>query len=138
VLAHVGIYDMLRVELTPNGQFNTTEYGTVKDPEQFKAMYAYSPYHQVKNGTKYPSVLFTSGENDPRVDPFHSRKMVARLQASGTKRPVLLRTNDMGHGMGTPLTQAIEEDVDVYSFLFHELGMKYQPVDGKVAAPAPK
>lgn len=139
VLAHVGIYDMLRVELTPNGQFNTTEYGSVKDPEQFKAMYAYSPYHHVKNGTKYPSVIFTSGENDPRVDPFHSRKMVARMQeATGSKRPVLLRTNNMGHGIGTPLNERIEEEVDVYSFLFNELGMKYQPVDGKVAAPAPK
>ena len=139
VLAHVGIYDMLRVELTPNGQFNTTEYGTVKNPEQFQAMYAYSPYHQVKDGVKYPSVLFTSGENDPRVDPFHSRKMVARLQAAtGSKRPVLLRTNNMGHGMGTPLSEAIEEEVDVYAFLFNELGMKYRPVSGKVASPTPK
>ena len=139
VLAHVGIYDMLRVELTPNGQFNTTEYGTVKDPAQFQALYSYSPYHQVKHGVKYPSVLFTSGENDPRVDPFHSRKMVARLQeATGSKRPVLLRTNNMGHGMGTPLTEAIAEEVDVYAFLFHELGMKYKPVTGKVDAPAPK
>jgi prolyl oligopeptidase len=139
VLAHVGIYDMLRVELTPNGQFNTTEYGTVKNPEHFQAMYGYSPYHQVKNGVKYPSVLFTSGENDPRVDPFHSRKMVARLQeATGSKRPVLLRTNNMGHGMGTPLDQEIEEEVDVYAFLFNELGMKYKPVNGKVPAPASK
>ncbi|MFY0571941.1 prolyl oligopeptidase family serine peptidase [Archangium lansingense] len=139
VLAHVGIYDMLRVELTPNGQFNVTEYGTVKNPEHFQAMQAYSPYHQVKNGVKYPSVLFTSGENDPRVDPFHSRKMVARLQeATGSKRPVLLRTNNMGHGMGTPLDQEIEEEVDVYSFLFNELGMKYRPVNGKVPAPASK
>ncbi|WP_375768462.1 prolyl oligopeptidase family serine peptidase [Archangium gephyra] len=139
VLAHVGIYDMLRVELTPNGQFNTTEYGTVKNPEQFQAMYGYSPYHQVKDGVKYPSVLFTSGENDPRVDPFHSRKMVARLQeATGSKRPVLLRTNNMGHGMGTPLDQEIAEEVDVYAFLFNELGMKYKPVDGKLSAPASK
>jgi len=139
VLAHVGIYDMLRVELTPNGQFNTTEYGTVKNPEHFQAMYGYSPYHQVKDGVKYPSVLFTSGENDPRVDPFHSRKMVARLQeATGSKRPVLLRTNNMGHGMGTPLDQEIEEEVDVYSFLFNELGIKYKPVNGKVQAPASK
>ena len=138
VLAHVGIYDMLRVELTPNGQFNATEYGSVKNPEQFQALYAYSPYHHVKDGVKYPSVLFTSGENDPRVDPFHSRKMVARMQAAtGSKHPVLLRTNDMGHGMGTPLSETIEEQVDIYSFLFNELGVKYRPVDGKVAAPAP-
>ncbi|PTL83505.1 prolyl oligopeptidase family protein [Vitiosangium sp. GDMCC 1.1324] len=139
VIAQVGLYDMLRSERTNNGQFNVTEYGTVKDPEQFKALQAYSPYHNVKNGTKYPSVLFTSGDNDPRVDPFHSRKMVARLQeATSSKRPVLLRTNNMGHGMGTPLAQIIEESVDLYAFLFNELGVKYRPVDGKVAAPAPK
>jgi prolyl oligopeptidase len=139
VVARVGIYDMLRVELTPNGQFNTTEFGSVKDPEQFKALYDYSPYHHVKDGAKYPSVLFTSGENDPRVDPFHSRKMVARLQAAtGSQRPILLRTNNMGHGMGTPLNQQIEESVDVYAFLFSELGMKYRPLPGKPTVPAPK
>ena len=129
VVARVGIYDMLRVELTPNGQFNTTEYGTVKDAAQFQALYGYSPYHHVKDKTKYPSVLFTSGDNDPRVDPFHSRKMVARLQeATGTKRPVLLRTNALGHGGGSPLSETIAENVDIYAFLFHELGVKYQPV----------
>jgi prolyl oligopeptidase len=139
VVARVGIYDMLRVELTPNGQFNTTEYGTVKNPEQFQALYAYSPLHHVKDGVKYPSVLFTSGENDPRVDPFHSRKMVARMQAAtGSKRPVLLRTNNMGHGMGTPLSQTIEELVDIQAFLYNELGVKYRPVPSKVKAPAPK
>jgi prolyl oligopeptidase len=129
VVARVGIYDMLRVELTPNGQFNTTEYGTVKDPEQFKALYGYSPYHHVKDRTKYPPVLFTSGANDPRVDPFHSRKMVARMQsATGGKGRILLRAAGGGHGGGTPLSDRIEEEVDVYSFLFNELGMKYRPV----------
>jgi prolyl oligopeptidase len=138
VVARVGIYDMLRVELTPNGQFNTTEYGTVKDPEQFKALYAYSPYHHVKDGTKYPPVLFTSGANDPRVDPFHSRKMVARMQeATGGKGRILLRAAGGGHGGGTPLSERIEEEVDVYAFLFNELGMKYRPVK-KVAGPAAK
>jgi prolyl oligopeptidase len=140
VVARVGIYDMLRVELTPNGQFNITEYGTVKDPEQFKALRAYSPLHNVKDGTKYPSVIFTSGANDPRVDPFHSRKMVARMQeANGAKTPILLRANaETGHGSGTPLNARIEEEVDVYSFVFNELGMKYQPPAKKVSAPAPQ
>lgn len=141
VVARVGIYDMLRTELTPNGQFNITEYGSVKDPEQFKALYGYSPYHHVVEGTKYPSVLFTSGANDPRVDPFHSRKMVARMQSStGSKRPILLRANaETGHGAGTPLSARIEEEVDVYSFVFNELGMTYQPnMSKKLAAPAPK
>jgi prolyl oligopeptidase len=140
VVARVGIYDMLRVELTPNGQFNITEYGTVKDPEQFKALHAYSPFHNVKDGAKYPSVLFTSGANDPRVDPFHSRKMVARMQeATGSKRPILLRANaETGHGAGTPLNAAIEQEVDVYAFVFNELGMKYKPPAKKVGAPAPQ
>ena len=82
VVSFVGIYDMLRVELDPNGAFNVTEYGTVKDPDQFKALYAYSPYHHVKDGTAYPAILFLTGENDHRVNPMQSRKMTARLQAA--------------------------------------------------------
>ncbi len=140
VVARVGIYDMLRVELTPNGQFNITEYGTVKDPEQFKALHAYSPLHNVKDGARYPTVLFTSGANDPRVDPFHSRKMVARMQeATKSTNPILLRANaETGHGSGTPLNARIEEEVDIYSFVFNALGMKYQPPAKKVAAPKPQ
>src|SRR5262249_21357116 len=69
VVSHVGIYDMLRVELSPNGIFNVTEYGTVKDPALFQALYAYSPYHHVRDGTRYPAILFLTGANDPRVDP---------------------------------------------------------------------
>ncbi len=69
VVSHVGIYDMLRVELQPNGAFNVTEFGTVKELDQFKALYAYSPYHHVVDGTNYPPVLFLTGDNDPRVDP---------------------------------------------------------------------
>jgi prolyl oligopeptidase len=92
----------------------------------------------VKNGTKYPPVLFTSGANDPRVDPFHSRKMVARMQAAmGGKGRIFLRAAGGGHGGGTPLSDRIDEEVDVYSFLFNELGMKYQPVK-RVAAPKSK
>ena len=100
VVSSVGIYDMLRVELFPNGAFNVTEYGTVKDPEQFKALYAYSPYHHVVDGTSYPAVLFMTGDNDGRVDPANSRKMMARLQAaSSSQYPLLLRTDsNVGHG----------------------------------------
>jgi len=125
VVALVGIYDMLRVELTPNGAFNVPEYGTVKDHDQFRALYAYSPYHHVQDGAAYPAVLFMTGANDPRVDPFHSRKMVARLQeASSSGRPILLRTSaDTGHGMGTPLAAEIEENADIYSFLTSQLGI---------------
>src|SRR5271156_2370040 len=94
VVSHVGIYDMLRVELSPNGAFNVTEFGTVQESDHFKALYSYSPYHHVKDGTQYPAVLFLTGANDPRVEPANSRKMTARLQASGTKLPILLRTTD--------------------------------------------
>jgi len=125
IVSAVGIYDMLRVELTPNGAFNVTEFGTVKDPAQFKALYAYSPYHHVKDGTAYPAVMLTSGENDGRVDPYNSRKMAARLQAANpTGRPVLLRMSmDTGHGQGTPLKTRVEEEADNYAFLMAQLGM---------------
>lgn len=130
VVSEVGIYDMLRVELSPNGQFNVTEYGTVKNPEQFKALYAYSPYHNVKDGTAYPAILMTTGDNDARVDPQQSRKMTARLQgATSSKLPVLLRTDPhAGHGIGTSLDQRVAQETDVYAFLFDQLGMKYRSV----------
>lgn len=127
VVSLVGIYDSLRSELTTNGAFNVTEFGSVKDPEMFKALYAYSPYHNVKDGTAYPSVLFMTGANDPRVDPWHSRKMTARLQAATTGGVVLLRASDKtGHGRGTPLEDQIEEQTDVYTFLAGELGLTVQ------------
>ena len=130
VVAHVGIFDMLRVELDPNGQFNTTEFGTVKVAEQFQALHAYSPYHRVQNRTPYPAVLFLAGEHDGRVNPAHSKKMTARLQAATSSRhPVLLRTSsNSGHGLGTALGERIAQLVDVYAFLFEELGVEYSEV----------
>jgi prolyl oligopeptidase len=129
VVSEVGIYDMLRVELDPNGAFNVTEFGTVKDPEQFKALYAYSPYHHVKDGAAYPAIYMPTGENDHRVNPMQSRKMVARLQAaSRSGHPILLRTSSAaGHGFGTALDEQIEEEADMFSFLFDQLGIKYAP-----------
>jgi prolyl oligopeptidase len=123
VVSHVGIYDMLRVELSPNGAFNVTEFGTVKDPEQFRALYAYSPYHHIKDNTAYPAVLFLTGDNDGRVDPMQSRKMTARLQAAtSSKLSVFLRTSsDTGHGIGTGLGARIAEESDVFAFLFDQL-----------------
>jgi len=126
VVSSVGIYDMLRVELSPNGAFNVTEFGTVTKPDQFKALYAYSPYHHVKDGVDYPAVLFLTGANDPRVDPMQSRKMTARLQAAtGSDKPILLRTSaNTGHGGGTALNQRIEQRVDIYGFLFKYLNVE--------------
>jgi len=125
VVSAVGIYDMLRVELAPNGAFNVTEFGTVKDPDQFKALYAYSPYHHVNGGTKYPSILFMTGANDGRVAPYHSRKMLARLsEANKSDNPILLRTSaGSGHGIGTALSERIKQLADQYSFFFAQLGM---------------
>jgi prolyl oligopeptidase len=129
VVSRVGIYDMLRVELDPNGAFNVTEFGTVKDPDQFKALYAYSPLHNVKDGVKYPAVLLTTGENDGRVNPFQSRKMAARLQAAtGSDRPILFRsTAGAGHGIGSSLKIRIAEQADIMAFIFDQLGMDGSP-----------
>ncbi|TPV93432.1 MAG: S9 family peptidase [Myxococcales bacterium FL481] len=126
-VAKVGLYDMLRVELSPNGAFNIPEFGTVKDPTQFEALYAYSPYHRVREGVEYPAVLFTTGANDPRVDPMQSRKMTARLQAaSAGQGSILLRTTaNAGHGSGSPLNVRIDQSAHVYAFLLSELGVKY-------------
>ena len=124
-VSSVGIYDMLRVELAPNGAFNVTEFGTVKDPEQFKALYGYSPYHHVVDGTKYPSVLMMTGANDGRVAPYHSRKMTARLLAANKSgNRILLRTStSAGHGIGTALSERIKQLADIYAFLFAQLGI---------------
>jgi len=126
VVSLVGIYDMLRVELDPNGLFNTTEYGSVKNPEQFKALYAYSPYHRVKDGTAYPAIFMATGETDGRVNPAHSRKMIARLQAAtSSARPVYLSISaHAGHGIGSALSIRVNQQADAYAFLFDQLGMK--------------
>jgi prolyl oligopeptidase len=126
IVSDVGIYDMLRVELDPNGLFNTTEFGTVTDPEQFKALYAYSPYHHVVDHTAYPAVLMMTGENDGRVNPMQSRKMTARLQAANASgRPVLLETRtDAGHGFGSSRDVTIDQTTDALAFLFDQLGME--------------
>jgi prolyl oligopeptidase len=125
VVSQVGVYDMLRVELDPNGTFNTTEFGSVKDADQFQALYAYSPYHHVIAGTKYPAIFMATGENDGRVNPMHSRKMIARLQeAAASGRPVYLSINSLaGHGIGSALSIRINQSADYIAFLFDQLGM---------------
>jgi prolyl oligopeptidase len=129
VVSHVGVYDMVRVELDPNGTFNIPEFGTVKDPDQFAALHAYSPYHNVEDGQAYPPILLPTGANDPRVNPAHSRKFTARLQgAQGEEGVVLLRTSsDTGHGGGTPLDEVIELLSDQYAFIFHYVGVDVEP-----------
>jgi len=137
VVSSVGIYDMLRSEAGANGQFNVTEYGTVKDSAQFAALYAYSPYQHVVDGTRYPAVLFATGSNDPRVDPMQSRKMTARLQAAAASgRPILLRAESGTGHVGSPLKARNALTADIDTFLFAELGVSYR-APARAAGPAP-
>ena len=130
VVSRVGIYDMLRVELDPNGSFNTTEYGSVKDPAQFKALYAYSPYHHVKAGTAYPAIFMATGETDGRVNPAHSRKMIARLQAARSFRQSPFCSASMrmpATASAAPCLIRVNQQADIYAFLFDQLGMQLPP-----------
>jgi prolyl oligopeptidase len=128
VVAAVPVMDCLRSETTTNGRFNTAEFGTVEDPELFTALLAYSPYHNVRDGSAYPAVLLTAGENDHRVDAWHAKKMTARLQeATASDRPVLLRLESTGHLAGS-LDQSIAETTDRHAFLFGQLGLGYRLV----------
>jgi prolyl oligopeptidase len=130
VVAAVPVMDSLRAETTTNGRFNTPEFGTVEDPELFTALLAYSPYHNVVDGTAYPAVLLTAGENDTRVDAWHAKKMTARLQEATTSgRPVLLRLESTGHLAGS-LDQSIDETTDWHAFLFDQLGLGYAGTHG--------
>jgi prolyl oligopeptidase len=128
VVSQVGLYDMLRTELDPNGTFNISEYGTVQNPDQFKALYAYSPYHHVVAGTNYPAIFMATGEHDGRVNPMHSRKMIAALQAATVSgHPVLLSINThAGHGHGSALSIRVDQTADYQAFLFDQLGMSLQ------------
>jgi prolyl oligopeptidase len=120
------LLDMLRYDKFMEAQFWVSEYGSASDPEQFKWLYAYSPYQHVKAGTKYPAVLFMTGDGDTRVAPLHARKMAALLQAStGSDRPILLRYElTAGHSGGRSVSQDIGDTTDMLSFLFWQLGMK--------------
>ncbi|MCH7791642.1 MAG: S9 family peptidase [Planctomycetes bacterium] len=97
--------------------------GSADDPEQFRYLHAYSPYHRVQPGTEYPAVLFITGDSDTRVAPLHARKMCALLQsANGSERPILLRYDTKaGHSRAKPVSKQIEDTADVLSFLFSQL-----------------
>ena len=125
VVSHVGVYDMLRLELDPNGEFTVPEYGSVKDERQFDALHAYSPYHRIEAGRAYPPTLLMTAANDPRVNASHSRKFAARLQhAQSGDGVVLLRTSgNAGHGINASLDRTIERRTDQYAFLLHHIGV---------------
>jgi prolyl oligopeptidase len=120
---NVGVMNPLRAETTPNGPPNIPEFGSVTTEEGFKALLAMDAYTRVRDGTRYPAVLLTHGINDPRVEPWQSAKMAARLQAStASGRPVWLRVDyDAGHSIGASKRQRIEEQADTFAFLFDQL-----------------
>ena len=126
VVCQVPLLDMVRYHLFRIARLWIPEYGSADEPEAFRWLYAYSPYHHVRDATPYPAVLLTTGESDSRVDPLHARKMAARLQAAtSSSHPILLRIEARaGHGQGKPLSKALEEWTDVWSFVFAELGLE--------------
>jgi prolyl oligopeptidase len=121
----VGVMDMLRFQKFTIGWAWVSDYGSSEDAEQFRTLYAYSPYHNVKPGTSYPPTLITTGDHDDRVVPGHSFKFAAAVQAAQAgDAPVLIRVQTKaGHGMGKPTTVLIQETADMLAFLVQTLGM---------------
>lgn len=120
------LLDMIRYHKFMVGQFWVSEYGCSDDPNQFKYLLAYSPYHNVKENVTYPATLFVTGDGDTRVAPLHARKMAALLQAKNSgNNPIMLRYHvKAGHSGGMPVDVQIEESVDLFSFLKWQLGLK--------------
>jgi prolyl oligopeptidase len=123
------LLDMVRYHQFLVARFWVPEYGSSEEPEQFKTLLAYSPYHHVTKGTKYPATLFITGDSDTRVDPLHARKMAALMQAStGSDRPILLKYDTkLGHTGARPVSQTIEDLTDELGFLFEQLNVKVVP-----------
>jgi len=126
VACSVPLLDMLRYQNFLMARYWVSEYGSAEDSEQFKYIYAYSPYHNIKSGVAYPAIFFTAGESDNRVHPLHARKMTAALQAaSSSDAPILIDVErKSGHGQGMPTTMWIDKLADEYAFLFWQVGMK--------------
>jgi prolyl oligopeptidase len=128
-LPSVGVMDMLRFHHFTAGRFWVDDYGSADHPEEFKALRAYSPYHNLKKGTDYPATLVTTADTDDRVTPAHSFKFAAALQEAHTGRdPVLIRIETRaGHGAGKPVSKQIEEVADRWTFLVANLGVNLPP-----------
>jgi len=130
-LPGVGVMDMLRFQHFTAGRFWVDDYGSSDDPEEFKALLAYSPYHNLKPGTDYPSTMVTTADTDDRVVPGHSFKFAAALQeAHKGDAPVLIRIETRaGHGAGKPTSMIIEQVADEWAFLINELGVNDEASD---------
>jgi len=128
VYCAVPLLDMLRYQNFLIARFWIAEYGSAEDPTQYRWLRAYSPYHHVREGVRYPAVLFTTAEGDSRVDPMHARKMTALMQTVMAEDPdavVLLRVErDAGHGVGKPLDKQVEDLADQYAFFAWRLGLE--------------
>jgi hypothetical protein len=135
VVCSYPLLDMLRYQKFLEGPYWVPEYGSAENPDQFKYLYAYSPYHRVKDGGNYPATLFVTGDGDTRVAPLHARKMAARLQAAnGSNKPILLLYDTKsGHSGGRPIKKTIEEYTDILSFLFWQLGVTPEETKSAVA-----
>jgi prolyl oligopeptidase len=125
VVVQVPLLDMLRYHRFLIARLWIPEYGSADDPEQFRWLAAYSPYHRVQDRTAYPAVMIATAESDTRVDPLHARKMTARLQeATSSGLPILLRLESRaGHGAGKPLAKVLDELTDSWTFIWRELGL---------------
>ncbi len=128
VACGVPLLDMLRYHLFRIARLWIPEYGSAEDPEQFAYLHAYSPYHQVRSGTRYPAVLLYAAVSDSRVDPLHARKMAAALQAaSASPYPILLRMEaEAGHGIGKPLYKQVAEYADTWTFICSQLDVSLE------------
>lgn len=124
-LPAVGVMDMLRFNQFTAGRYWVSDYGSPQNAKEFKALYAYSPIHNIKKGTKYPAVLITTADHDDRVVPAHSFKYAATIQEMQSgEAPVLIRIETKaGHGAGKPTAKIIEEQADLFGFLIKNLGM---------------
>ncbi|TXC66677.1 S9 family peptidase [Piscinibacter aquaticus] len=121
----VGVLDTVRFEESANGITNVSEFGTVKDPAEFRALLEMSTYQHIRDGTAYPAVMLVHGMNDPRVDVWHSAKAAARLQqATSSGKPVFMRIDmQAGHGVGSTARQAASQLGDIYAFLLWQFGL---------------
>ena len=120
----VGVMDAVRAEESANGITNISEFGSAKNADEFPALLDMSTYHQIKDGTAYPAVVFIHGLNDPRVDVWHSAKAAARFQAASTSgKPILMRLDQQaGHGVGSTAQQGFSKQADIYAFLLWQFG----------------
>lgn len=133
VVCLVPLLDMVRYHLFGSGKTWISEYGSADDPNQFRTLYAYSPYHHIKENIPYPAMLMMSADSDDRVDPMHARKFTAALRYANTSvHPILLRVETKaGHGGGDLIKKVVAANADEFAFLLHELGMKPRKVENQ-------